>query len=32
MVHFPEEYIPEDRTVCIHGRKVENIDFDNEHF
>lgn len=32
MVHFPDEYIPEDRTVCIHGRKVENIDLDNEHF
>jgi len=32
MVHFPDEYIPEDRTVCIHGRKVENIDLDNDHF
>ncbi len=32
MVHFPDEYIPEDRTVCIHDRKVENVDLDNEHF
>ena len=32
MVHFPDEYIPEDRTVCIHGKKAENVDLDNDHF
>jgi len=26
MVHFPDEYIPEDRTVIIHGKNTAEID------
>lgn len=26
MVHFPDEYLPEDRTVCIHGKNVAEIE------
>ncbi len=26
MVHFPDEYIPEDKTVVIHGKKAAQID------
>ena len=26
MVHFPDEYLPEDRTVCIHGKNAVEID------
>lgn len=25
MVHFPDEYLPEDRTVCIHGKNAVEI-------
>ena len=25
MVHFPDSYIPEDRTVCIHGKNMAEI-------
>ena len=25
MVHFPDEYIPEDRTVCIHGKNAVDV-------
>lgn len=25
MVHFPDEYLPEDRTVCIHGKNTVEI-------
>ena len=27
MIHFPDEYVPEDKTVVIHGQPV-----DSEHF
>ena len=26
MVHFPDEYVPEDRTVIIHGKNAAEID------
>ena len=26
MVHFPDEYLPEDRTVVIHGKNQAEID------
>ena len=26
MIHFPDEYIPEDRTVILHGKNCSNID------
>ena len=26
MVHFPDEYIPDDKTVVIHGKKAAQID------
>lgn len=26
MVHFPDEYIPEDRTIILHGKNVANIE------
>lgn len=26
MVHFPDEYVPEDKTVIIHGKNVTEID------
>ena len=26
MVHFPDEYVPEDKTVVIHGKNVSDID------
>lgn len=26
MVHFPDEYLPEDRTVCIHGKNMAQIE------
>ncbi len=26
MIHFPDEYVPEDRTVILHGRNVTEID------
>lgn len=26
MIHFPDEYIPEDRTVVIHGKNAAEID------
>ncbi len=26
MIHFPDEYIPEDRTVILHGRNASEID------
>ncbi len=26
MVHFPDAYLPEDRTVCIHGKNAAEID------
>lgn len=25
MIHFPDEYVPEDRTVVIHGNVIENV-------
>lgn len=25
IVHFPDEYVPEDRTVCIHGKNAVEI-------
>ena len=29
MVHFPDEYLPEDKTVIIHGKN--SLDFDIGH-
>ena len=26
MVHFPDEYVPEDKTVVIHGKNAAEID------
>ena len=26
MVHFPDEYVPEDKTVIIHGKNAVEID------
>jgi hypothetical protein len=26
MIHFPDAYVPEDRTVIIHGKKAADID------
>lgn len=26
MVHFPDEYVPEDKTVIIHGKNTAEID------
>ena len=26
MVHFPDEYIPEDRTIILHGTNAVEID------
>ena len=26
MVHFPDEYVPEDKTVIIHGKNAVKID------
>ena len=26
MIHFPDEYIPEDRTVILHGKNAAEID------
>lgn len=26
MIHFPDEYVPEDKTVIIHGKNVSSID------
>jgi hypothetical protein len=26
MIHFPDEYIPEDRTIILHGKNVAEID------
>ena len=26
MIHFPDEYVPEDRTVIIHGKNASEID------
>ena len=26
MVHFPDEYVPEDKTVIIHGKSTTEID------
>ena len=26
MVHFPDEYVPEDKTVIIHGKNTAQID------
>jgi len=26
MVHFPDSYIPEDRTVIIHGKNADEIE------
>ena len=26
MIHFPDEYVPEDKTVVIHGKNVSDID------
>ena len=26
MIHFPDEYIPEDRTVIIHGKNAAEIE------
>ena len=26
MIHFPDEYVPEDKTVIIHGKNVSEID------
>jgi hypothetical protein len=26
MVHFPDEYVPEDKTVIIHGKNAAEID------
>ena len=26
MVHFPDEYVPKDKTVIIHGKNTANID------
>ena len=26
MVHFPDEYVPEDKTVIIHGKNAAQID------
>ena len=26
MVHFPDEYVPEDKTVIIHGKNTSKID------
>ena len=26
MVHFPDEYVPEDKTVIIHGKNTAKID------
>ena len=30
MVHFPDSYVPEDRTVVIQGETV--VDMNNGHF
>ena len=26
MIHFPHEYIPEDRTVILHGKNATEIE------
>ena len=26
MIHFPDEYVPEDRTVVIHGKNMTKIE------
>ena len=26
MIHFPDEYVPEDRTVVIHGKNAAEIE------
>jgi len=26
MVHFPDSYVPEDRTVIIHGKNAADIE------
>jgi hypothetical protein len=26
MIHFPDEYIPEDRSVVIHGKRAAEIE------
>ena len=26
MIHFPDEYLPEDQTVIIHGKNAAQID------
>ena len=26
MIHFPDEYVPEDKTVIIHGKNAAEID------
>lgn len=30
MVHFPDEYLPEDKTVCIHGKNA--VEIEGGHF
>jgi hypothetical protein len=26
MIHFPDEYVPEDKTVIIHGKNASEIE------